>query len=218
MAEGQAQQPEEPTLADDGSGEHGRVGYGKFGKWTPIGLGLLLVLVVGVGWYVEQQRSAAPPVVSSPAPMREDAPPFTLTLFDGSTISSADLAGKVVVLNFWASWCEPCRNEVPVLEEFWKDQQAAGEDTVVIGVGIRTDKQADAEAFVEEFGITYPVGRDTQTDQPGVGPIETAFDIPAAYPSTMFIGPDGTITRFHLGPITESQLAYGVAEARQEAP
>lgn len=207
---------DEQSLADDGESRHGRVGYGRFGKLTPIGLGLLILVVVAGGWWAENKRSTNGDTTSSTEVQlrRDPAPEFTLKLLDGTQLNSRDLAGKVTVLNFWASWCEPCRNESPILQKFWEDEQAAGRDTMVVGVGVRTDRQSDAEKFVEEFGLTYPIGRDTLTEVPGTGPIEQAFGIPAAYPSTVFIGPDGNVTRFHLGPITESQLRYAVNEAR----
>src|SRR5919107_1760645 len=183
---------EAPALADDPGdveSDHGRVGYGRFGRYSPLALGLLLALVVvGIWW---TQRDAAPGAALLGQMTGEPAPDVTLTLLDGSPLRLSDLRGDVVVVNFWASWCEPCRTEMPELQAFWDAAQRAGEKTTVVGVGIRTDVEKNARDFVEAGGYTYTNGRDTNTDQPGIGPIEAAFGVPSVYPSTVVIGPDG---------------------------
>src|SRR3954453_23932460 len=162
-----------PALADDpedaGAG-HGRVGYGRIGRSSPLALGLLLTLVVAGIWWT--QRDATPGAASLPQMAGEPAPHVTLTLLDGSPLRLSDLRGNVVVLNFWASWCEPCRAEMPELQAFWDAAQLAGERTTIVGVGIRTDVDKNARDFVEAGGFTYPIGRDTNINQPGIGPIE----------------------------------------------
>jgi hypothetical protein len=77
-----------------------------------------------------------------------------------------------------------------------------------------TDVDKNARDFVEAGGFTYPIGRDTNTDQPGIGPIEAAFGVPNAYPSTVVIGPDGIVDGFQLGPLTVERLRWLVDEAR----
>jgi len=204
------------TLNDDEPGAHGRVGYGRIGRWTPVGLALLLLLALGAIWWFSQGgESAAERERRTGNVQGEPAPDVTLTLLDGRPLRLANLEGNVVVLNFWASWCEPCRKEAPILQALSAEAAANGEKTVVVGVGIRTDADDAARAFVAENGLTYPIGRDTQTEEPGVGPIERAFGIPSAYPSTLFIAPDGTVDRYHLGPISEAQLRYAIDQARQ---
>jgi cytochrome c biogenesis protein CcmG, thiol:disulfide interchange protein DsbE len=205
---------ERATLAEERPDEHGRVGYGRLGRLTPLLLALLIAAALVAIWAADRMRqpNAAERERQTGNIAGEQAPDVALTLLDGSTLRLADLRGKVVVLNFWASWCAPCREESPTLEAFSKE---AGEEVAVVGVGIRTDNDADARAFVRQYGLTYPIGRDTDTDLPGVGPIEAAFGIPSAYPATVFIAPDGRVSRFHLGPVTRDQLAYAVNEARE---
>ena len=206
-----------PALGDeeDAAADHGRVGYGRLGRYSPLLLGLLLAIAVAGIWWVQRDAQTAGLMVSSAT--GKPAPDVTLTLLDGERLRLADLAGKVVVLNFWASWCAPCRTEMPELQAYWDDVQSRGEQTVVVGVGLRTDTDAKARAFVAEGGFTYPIGRDTETDRPGIGPIEAAFGIPSAYPSTIIIRPDEVVDRFHVGPLTADQLDVMVEQARQNA-
>ena len=185
------------------------------GRWSPLGLAALLLLALGaIWWFGRDAESLAERERRTGNIQGEPAPDVTLTRLDGQPLRLADLAGNVVVLNFWASWCQPCRTEVPILQALSEEAAATGEKTVVVGVGIRTDDDGAARRFVEEFGLTYPIGRDTATEEPGVGPIEGAFGIPNAYPSTLFIAPDGTVDRYHLGPISEAQLRYAIEAAR----
>jgi peroxiredoxin len=197
---------------DDIASDHGRVGYGRIGRFSPLVLGLLLLLIVlGIWWVQRDEQPNAPPLGKLTG---EPAPDFTLTLLDGSSLHLADLRGQVVVLNFWASWCAPCREEMPELQAYWEEAQRDGEETMIVGVGVRTDVNEDARDLVEAGGFTYPIGRDTNTDQPGIGPIEAALGVPSAYPSTVVIGPEGTVDGFHLGPLTVERLRWLVDEAR----
>ena len=130
----------------------------------------------------------------------QEAPSFTLTLFDGRTVNLNDLQGKAVLLNFWASWCVPCRAEARALEAAW--QKYKDRDVVFLGVNIQ-DKEEDARAFMKEFGITYLNGHDES------GKIAIDYGV-WGIPETFFIDPPGRITYKHAGelraPIIEAKL------------
>jgi len=208
--------PGAPALEDapeDAETPQGRIGYGRWGRFSPLVLGALLLLVVAGIWWTQRESGSETPRLRA---VGQPAPDVSLRLLDGDRLSLADLRGNVVVLNFWASWCAPCRTEMPELQAFWDEARQQGEKTVVVGVGVRTDVDAKARAFVAEGGFTYPIGRDNDTDQPGLGPIETAFGIPEAYPATVVIRPDGVIDRYQLGPVTGELLRQMVDQARQD--
>jgi peroxiredoxin len=89
-------------------------------------------------------------------PMNDSTPTRNFTLPDaaGSKVSLTDFRGKLVLLNFWASWCVPCREEMPAMERLYQEFQNQG--FVILGVNVR-DKKEDALAFIKEFKVTYPV-------------------------------------------------------------
>ena len=89
--------------------------------------------------------------------VQKPPPPFNLTLFDGGEVDLALEQGKPIVINFWASWCIPCREEASVLEQTWRSFR--DKDVLFIGVNIQDVDEA-ARAHINEFGITYPNGLD----------------------------------------------------------
>jgi len=183
------------TLADtdEDLAVHGRIGYGTRTPWMLGGLLVLAVVVIGVASLLDGRGDEGTGVL-------EVAPAFELTLFDGSTFRLDEHRGQVVVLNFWASWCEPCREEMPALQAAAK---AAGPDVVFVGIGAKTDRDEDARAFAEEFAITYPVGRDIQGGDPANGAIQLAYRV-FAFPSTYVIDPEGRIDAVLIAPIDEA--------------
>jgi len=91
----------------------------------------------------------------------EAAPPFTLTTFDGTELGPADMAGKVVLVNFWASWCKPCEQEAEALQTAWEQYQGRG-DVLFLGVDY-ADTEKEALAYLDRWNITYPNGPDLGT-------------------------------------------------------
>lgn len=196
---------------------HGRVGYGRFGKYTPFGLAVVIIAVlIAIG--ISQARgddggesTIAPPETPQ---VGNVAPDFTLTQFDGSTVSLSSLRGSVVLVNFWASWCDYCVEEIPELIAADGMLAPDGSPVRVIGVGVTPDVDSAARRMAIDLGIDYPAGRDTDGSGPPPGPIQTSLDIADWYmPSTVVIAPDGTITQVKYGPMDDETIAGYVAEA-----
>ena len=201
------------TLADTEAdlAEHGRIGYGRYGSASPIVLGALIVVVVAaIGIASLRDRlDGASSEGSRDAP--RVAPPFELTLLDGTTWRLSDHRGKVVVLNFWASWCEPCKEEMPAFQQVAAQGDTA--DVEVVGVGAKLDRDEDVRSFIRQFGITYAIGRDLGGDDRGRGAIERDYGV-IGYPATFFISPDGTISAVVMGAIDIDRLQAYIDAAR----
>jgi len=129
-------------------------------------------------------------------PSFRQAPDFTLQMFSGESLRLSDLRGKPVMVNFWASWCPPCREEAPLLEDAWREYSRQG--VVFVGVNV-WDGDKDARTFLSEYNITYPNGRDSGTG------IAIDYGL-SGIPETFFIDRQGDITRKWLGPVTEETL------------
>ncbi len=154
-----------------------------------------IVLVVGIvltvtvfGMALARRNQSQP--TSGPAP------DFTITTFDGSPFRLSEQRGKVVIINFWASWCIPCRTEAPVLQAIWERYRE--QDVVVVGIAY-LDTDRDALAFIEEFGLTYLNGQDLRTE------ISQAYRMQGV-PETFIVDQNGNIAHFIYGAVNESQL------------
>jgi cytochrome c biogenesis protein CcmG/thiol:disulfide interchange protein DsbE len=132
------------------------------------------------------------------------APDFTLKTFKGATISLKSLRGKPVVINFWASWCPPCREEAPLLERTWRTYQNRG--VIFIGVDLQ-DRLEDALNYIRKFDITYPNGPDP------IGEISIDYGV-AGLPVTFFVSRKGEIVRRHVGAIDKRTLISSIEEIR----
>lgn len=159
-----------------------------------IGVGLISLLAYG---FSRDARYIHSPLIAAPAPS------FTLTLFDGKLIRLEDFRGTAVLLNFWASWCIPCRAESVALESAWKRNKDRG--VIFIGINIQ-DKEEDARAFMKEFGITYLNGPDDS------GRIAIDYGV-WGIPETFFIDPQGRITYKHAGEVKAPLIQAKLDEA-----
>jgi cytochrome c biogenesis protein CcmG, thiol:disulfide interchange protein DsbE len=161
--------------------------------------GVILAFVVLASWAVLNDSEVGGPL--SAKGRVYPAPDFSLTLFDGSKLALSDLRGRAVVLNFWASWCPPCREEARDMERVWQAYRDRG--VVFLGVNIQ-DSEQNARAFMEEFGISYPNGQDTSA-------IASSYGL-TGIPETFFITGDGQVNRRWIGAIGERQLSAFIDE------
>jgi cytochrome c biogenesis protein CcmG/thiol:disulfide interchange protein DsbE len=122
------------------------------------------------------------------------APDFAFTTFEGQRINLSDFKGKGVVINFWASWCDPCRDEAALLESAWRREQDNG--IVFIGLDY-LDQEPAAKAYLAEYGISYPNGPDLQSQA------ARRYGIKGV-PETYFVNAEGKIVQTVIGPITDA--------------
>jgi thiol-disulfide isomerase/thioredoxin len=134
-----------------------------------------------------------------PADQRASAPEFAGTLLDGGDFSSTDLAGNVAVLNFWGSWCAPCRVETPEFQEVYTE--VADQGVQFLGLNVK-DQEQFAEAFVTSKGITFPSLFDPK------GRVALAFrDYPAdAIPSTIVLDRQSRVAAVYTGEVRQADL------------
>jgi len=169
-----------------------------------VALGVVLGLLGLLVWkIVNQEKSTIPQQVAENKHPR--APAFDLPRLDSSgNLSLASLKGKAVVLNFWASWCAPCRDEAATLERAWGRYRRHG--VVVLGVD-QQDLSSDARAFAKKHGMTYPLVRD------GPGHVVAKYGL-TGVPETFFVNRRGKIVGKHIeGRVSERELAEGIQAA-----
>lgn len=161
---------------------------------------LLLLLLVGAVWiWVNRIPSDAATVTAGlpPAPaVGHPAPDFRLTTLAGEPFTLSDLRGTPVVLNFWATWCPPCRAELPELQG--ASERLAGQ-VAIIGVN-QAEAPADVGAFVAALGLSFPMPLDVR------GEISRLYAV-RSLPTTFFIDRQGVIRHVQIGPVTEATLA-----------
>lgn len=153
------------------------------------GLAVAALLVAAAGWgMLHPQGTTSSDLIGRPAPA------LVVRAFDGTTVSLADLRGRPVVLNFWASWCAPCRQEDPSL------QQAAREHGRVAFLGVAfKDSDSSARAYANETQHPYPVGEAVAGDP-------SRFGVTGP-PETFFIDPNGLVAARFVGPLDGSLLS-----------
>jgi cytochrome c biogenesis protein CcmG, thiol:disulfide interchange protein DsbE len=142
-------------------------------------------------------HSVTDPLIGHPAPN------FTLVLLHAdsgkNTLSLSNLKGKPIVLNFWASWCQPCKEELPLLENAWKQMQAQKKNIVFLGIDFQ-ESNSDASSFLLQHGVTYLAGLDTD------GSIANKYGV-SSLPQTIFIYRNGTVTSREPQELTTQDLS-----------
>src|SRR5918992_6291222 len=165
---------------------------------------LTVLIIAPFLWLLAFGFSRDPRYIKSPL-VAKPAPPFTVTLFDGRKLTLDELRGKAIFLNFWASWCPPCRAEARDLEVAW--QRLKDENVVFIGVALQDTDKASLE-FLKEFNVTYPNGKDES------GRIAIDYGV-WGIPESFFIDPQGRITYKHVGGIRAAMVTEKLLEAEQ---
>ncbi len=165
---------------------------------------ILIVLGVGlliIGWMaVSASMNTATGRVGS-------APDFTVTTLVGETVRLSDYRGQIVMLNFWATWCPPCRAEMPAIERAYERYSEQGVMVLAINNG---ETSAEIAPFVQAFALQFPVVLDTERR------LQDVFAI-SGYPTSLFIGRDGSTYATHVGGLSPVQLTgyieTGLAQA-----
>lgn len=171
-------------------------------------------LAAGILWTMFSRVPSAvgAPLSSAPSP-REGflAPDFTLDTLDGNQVTLSELRGRIVVINFWATWCLPCREETPALEKAYK--QYKDSDAVILGVNLTNqDLVRDVESFVQEFGLTYPILLDRE------GSVGYLYQV-NGLPTTFFLNREGVIRTVLVGgPMSETFIRSKIEALIKEAP
>ncbi len=165
-----------------------------------ISAGLLLLIGLDPSWLPFQLAGMSP---ESPAVPEIDspAPDFSLKTISGDTATLSDYAGRVVLINYWATWCLPCRAEMPLLQQY---AERYGDDLVVLAIN-NGEPADEVEAFIRELDLTLPVLLD---------PEETVTQLYRirGFPTTLFIDRDGKIRYQHIGILNEGQLVSYLAD------
>lgn len=167
-----------------------------------LNIGLLIVLWTQLltprSGQSQVENSSTTGFVSSPL-LDKPAPDFTLPVLNGNgaKLHLASLKGKIVMVNFWASWCEPCQQEAPALQRVWTEWQSKG--MVMLGVD-GAESESDALKFVHQHGITYQNVRDNIDGGTAISYGATAN------PETFFINENGIVVARWIGPINEQAV------------
>jgi peroxiredoxin len=127
------------------------------------------------------------------------APDFTLTTLDGKKVQLSELKGKKVIVNFWATWCPPCKAEMPHMQNFYEDFSDE-ENVEILAVNLTSeDKEESVQNFVQDYGLTFPIPMDTKGV---VGETFQAITIPTSY----MIDTKGRIQNKVVGPMDENMI------------
>jgi len=173
---------------------------------------MIVLLILGAIWTVISRVNVSSSQQALPPPNPKAgfaAPDFTLDTLDGGQLTLSRLQGHPVVLNLWASWCLPCRYEMPIIEKVFQKYKDAG--LIVIGLNLTSqDSVSDIRAFVEELGLTFPIVLDRN------GAVSERYQL-LGLPSTFFIDQKGIIRSVVVGgPMSEATLQSNVEGLLQE--
>jgi len=173
----------------------------------------LAILLLGAGWtWLSRVPASVATVGQIPSP-REGfpAPDFTLDTLGGESATLSAYRGKVVIVNLWASWCGPCRAEMPAIQKVYAANRERGLEVLAVN-GTFQDSESGAQAFAQELGLTFPILLDRD------GAVSKRYLL-RALPSTFFVDRKGVIRSVVFGgPVTEAVVQTKIEALLQETP
>lgn len=173
-------------------------------------LRLTIPLLFAAGPALAQKSIEVDPNAEIAVKPGEPAPEFRLKTLGGTAVALSELKGRPVVINFWATWCPPCRVEMPMLATAQQTHQDAGLEVLAVNL---TDQEylKDVRKFVAEFAMPFRVALDEK------GRVRSRYGL-VALPTTVFIGADGTVQVVHSGPISAAALDRHLAQILPAKP
>ena len=144
---------------------------------------------------------------------KTEAPGFDLPLLSGNQVRLDELRGKIVILDFWATWCAPCEVQMPVLDALWQDKKsraAHGDDLMIVGVSVDTDPPATVSDWIAERGFLYPIA---------IGDQDLAMRYGVfGFPTLVIIDPGGWIYTRHTGVWSRPEIESVLDQIRLDSP
>jgi peroxiredoxin len=170
---------------------------------APLWLVLLLAaLLAGCSGKPHLPADPATPAISSDAPAKgQTAPDFSLRAASGENVALAGLRGKVVLVNFWATWCGPCKQELPAIDAVARRYAARG--FVVLGVDAGGDQDSDVESFARKQALSFPLLEDS------TGVTAARYRL-LGVPTSFLVDANGVVRTVHPGPYKQSELDHAV--------
>lgn len=169
--------------------------------WVRRILFLVLIGLVGFALYQSFNRENAGKPIAG-----EVAPNFTLTDVSGKEVELNDLRGKAVMLNFWGTWCEPCRTEMPTMQQMYEKYKSKGFEIVAVNIA---ETEVAVDSFAKQYGLSFPIWMDQDRDvvkQYKIGPL----------PSSLFLDRNGVIVDRIEGPLDTARLEYYILNSMKE--
>lgn len=166
----------------------------------------ILVLIAGASWIVLSGETEETAAVAAAPQAGFPAPDFTLKTAEGQTYTLSELKGQAILVNVWATWCPPCKAEMPAIEKMYNEYKEQG--FVVLAVNSTfQDNPLNIAPFTTEYGLTFPILLDETSD------VSRAYQV-RSLPSSYFINRYGTITEVVIGgPMSEALLRTRIEEA-----
>jgi len=173
-----------------------------------MGLGIVLIGIAALFLMPKSDSSASAPDEYSSVPMavKYDAPELNLTDLAGEPVSLEDYRGQIVLVNLWATWCPPCKAELPVLQEYYEDHRAEG--FVILGIDSQ-EPPSTVENYIKTTNVSYPIWIDEKGE---AGEAFSSFSLPASF----VIDKEGTVRLAWVGAISKAMLEQYVTPVIQE--